>query len=175
MLGIWWVAGARGHRRDRWRARSRRDAAPGRSDAGGLPRGGGGHGKTPCAAALITSALNILADQGAVACFHRVADVSFAAVGAFSLFLLGVALPGGPLLGSPPALTLGGCHGDFCLGVTLYGEQPRTGFWLVPALLGLSVLLYGIFGLSHTRCLAQCVDRSRDELGGLGEPAAARG
>ncbi|MGA6152779.1 DMT family transporter [Stenotrophomonas sp. NPDC087984] len=126
-------------------------------------------------AALVKSAMNILSEQGAVAFFTAWQTYSFAAVGAFSLFLLGVAMQGGPLIGSQPALTLGDATVSFFLGVTLYGERPRAGFWLVPALLGLSVLLYGIFGLSHTRCLAQCVDRSRDELGGLGEPAAARG
>lgn len=126
-------------------------------------------------AALVKSAMNILSAQGAVAFFSAWQTYSFAAVGTFSLFLLGVAMQGGPLIGSQPALTLGDATVSFCLGVTLYGEQPRAGFWLVPALLGLSVLLYGIFALSHTRCLVQCVDRSGDELGGLGEPAAARG
>ncbi len=126
-------------------------------------------------AALVKSSMNILSERGAVAFFAAWQTYSFAAVGAFSLFLLGVAMQGGPLIGSQPALTLGDATVSFCLGVTLYGEQPRAGFWLVPALLGLSVLLYGIFALSHTRCLAQCVDRSRDELGGRGEPAAARG
>ncbi|MEU6579017.1 hypothetical protein [Streptomyces sp. NPDC046805] len=60
---------------------------------------------------------------------------------------------------------------SFCLGVTIYGEHPRAGFWLVPALLGLGVLLYGIFGLSRTQCLAQCLDPGEDELDAIVQPA----
>ncbi|GAA1138979.1 DMT family transporter [Streptomyces javensis] len=126
-------------------------------------------------AALVKSAMNILSARGAAAFFTAWQTYGFAAVGAFSLFLLGVAMQGGPLIGSQPALTLGDASVSFCLGVTLYGEQPRAGFWLLPALMGLGVLLYGIFGLSHTRCLAQCLDPGRDELDAMGQPATACG
>jgi hypothetical protein len=123
-------------------------------------------------AALVKSAMNILSTQGVVAFFVAWQTYSFAAVGAFSLFLLGVAMQGGPLIGSQPALTLGDATVSFSLGVTIYEEHPRSGFWLVPALLGLGVLLYGIFALSRTRCLAQCLDPGRDELEATGQPAA---
>ncbi|MFD8332909.1 DMT family transporter [Streptomyces solisilvae] len=126
-------------------------------------------------AALVKSAMEVLSTRGTVAFFTAWQTYSFAAVGSFSLFLLGVAMQGGPLIGSQPALTLGDATVSFCLGVTLYGEHPRTGFWLLPALLGLGVLLYGILGLSRTRCLARCLDPGKDELDAMGQPAAARG
>ncbi|MEU6578505.1 DMT family transporter [Streptomyces sp. NPDC046805] len=126
-------------------------------------------------AALVKSAMNILSTQGAVAFFLAWQTYVFAAVGAFSLFLLGMAMQGGPLIGSQPALTLGDAMVSFCLGVTIYGEQPRDGFWLVPALLGLGVLLYGIFALSRTKCLAGCLDLGEDEHDTIEQPAAAAG
>ncbi|MFF7191545.1 DMT family transporter [Streptomyces sp. NPDC008222] len=126
-------------------------------------------------AALVKSAMNILSTQGAVAFFLAWQTYSFAAVGAFSLFLLGIAMQGGPLIGSQPALTLGDATVSFCLGVTIYAEHPRTGFWLVPALVGVGVLLYGVLGLSRTKCLEQCLDPGRERIDAIERPAAAPG
>ncbi|WP_306185440.1 MULTISPECIES: DMT family transporter [unclassified Streptomyces] len=126
-------------------------------------------------AALVKSAMDILSTRGAVAFFLAWQTYSFAAVGAFSLFLLGIAMQGGPLIGSQPALTLGDAAVSFGLGVTIYAERPRAGFWLVPALLGLAVLFYGVLALSRTKCLAQCIDPDEDELDVIGQPAATPG
>jgi hypothetical protein len=126
-------------------------------------------------AALVKSAVDILSTQGAAAFFSAWQTYSFAAVGGFSLFLLGSALQGGPLIGSQPALTLGDATVSFCLGVTIYGEQPRTGFWLLPALLGVGVLLYGVLALSRTKCLEDCLDLGEDEMNAVGQPAATPG
>jgi hypothetical protein len=126
-------------------------------------------------AALVKSAMDILSTQGAAAFFSAWQTYSFAAVGGFSLFLLGSAMQGGPLIGSQPALTLGDATVSFCLGVTIYGEHPRTGVWLVPALLGLGVLLYGVLSLSRTKCLEECLDPDQEELNTVGQPAATAG
>lgn len=80
---------------------------------------------------------------------------------------------GGPLIASQPALTLGDAVVGFCLGVTLYGEQPRTGFWLLPALVGFAVLSYGVFAMSRTQCLYKCVHPEEHLASPAGEPAAS--
>jgi hypothetical protein len=115
------------------------------------------------AAALIKSSVDILAHHGIVAFLLSWQTYSFAAAGVIALFLLETAMQGGPLIASQPALTLGDAVVSFCLGVTLYGEQPRAGLWLVPALAGFALLLYGTFTLSHTQCLADCLNRGEEQ------------
>ena len=46
-------------------------------------------------------------------------------------------------------------------GVTIYEGHSRSGFWLVPALLGLGVLLYGVFA---PPALGASLSVLRDEL-----------
>ncbi|MFJ9351213.1 DMT family transporter [Streptomyces sp. NPDC101237] len=114
-------------------------------------------------AAFVKSATHILSRQGTAAFFLAWQTYAFAVVGSLSIILLGYAMQGGPLIASQPALTLGDAVVSFCLGVTLFAESPRRGLWLIPALLGVALLSYGVFTLSRTRCLAKCVDR--DETG----------
>ncbi|WP_433573519.1 DMT family transporter [Streptomyces sp. CA-251247] len=108
-------------------------------------------------AALVKSAMTILSEEGATGFFLAWQTYSFAVVGSASVFLLGYALQAGPLIASQPALTLGDAVVSFCLGVTLYAESLRQGLWLVPALFGAALLSYGVFTLSRTRCLEECV------------------
>ncbi|WP_405767065.1 DMT family transporter [Actinacidiphila glaucinigra] len=124
-------------------------------------------------AALIKSSMDILEHQGVAAWLLSWQTYAFAAAGGFSLFLLGTAMQGGPLIASQPALTLGDAVVGFWLGVTLYGEQPRTGFWLLPALVGFAVLSYGVFAMSRTQCLYKCVHPEEHLASPAGEPAAS--
>ncbi|MFF8727187.1 DMT family transporter [Streptomyces sp. NPDC015171] len=114
-------------------------------------------------AALVKSAMDILSRDAAAAFFLARQTYGFALAGSSSVVVLGYAMRGGPLIASQPALTLGDAVVSFCLGVTLYAESPRHGVWLVPALLGVVLLSYGVFTLSRTRCLAKCVDQDEDE------------
>jgi hypothetical protein len=109
-------------------------------------------------AALMKSAMGVLSDRGVVAFFLSWETYGFAVIGAASLFLLGTAMQAGPLIASQPALTLTDAVTGVVLGVAIYGEQPRTGLWIVSAVFGFGLLTYGIFALSHTRCLAECLN-----------------
>ena len=46
-------------------------------------------------------------------------------------------------MASQPALTLGDALVSLSLGVTLYGEEVRTGWWLIPEVMGVALILYG--------------------------------
>jgi hypothetical protein len=114
-------------------------------------------------AALVKSAMNILSEEGAAGFFLAWQTYGFAAVGSLSIILLGYAMQGGPLIGSQPALTLGDAAVSFCLGIVLFRESPRHGLWLLPAFLGVALLSYGVFALSRTRCLTDCVNPDGEE------------
>jgi hypothetical protein len=109
-------------------------------------------------AALMKSAMGVLSDQGVAAFFLSWETYGFAVIGGASLFLLGTAMQAGPLIASQPALTLSDAVTGVVLGVAIYAEQPRTGLWIVSALFGFGLLTYGVFALSHTRCLAECLN-----------------
>lgn len=123
-------------------------------------------------AALVKSSMDILSRRGATGFFLAWQTYGFAVAGSVSILLLGYAMQGGPLIASQPALTLGDAVVSFCLGVTLYAETPRTGLWLVPALLGAALVGYGVFGLSRTQCLVKCVAPEKDRAERTGQPAA---
>ncbi|MFF4763437.1 hypothetical protein [Streptomyces sp. NPDC001292] len=106
-------------------------------------------------AALVKSAMAILSEEGAAGFFLAWQTYGFVLAGTLSVFLLGYAMQAGPLIASQPALTLGDAVVSFFLGVTLYGESPRHGPWVAPALLGVALFSYGVFALSRTRCIAQ--------------------
>ncbi|MFE1857880.1 DMT family transporter [Streptomyces anandii] len=108
-------------------------------------------------AALMKSAMGILGTWGVRAFFLSWQTYAFAAIGALSLFLLSTAMQAGPLIASQPALTLTDAVTGVVLGVLIYEEQPRTGPWIILAVLGFGLLTYGVFALSHTRCLAECL------------------
>ncbi|WP_030987964.1 DMT family transporter [Streptomyces sp. NRRL WC-3744] len=114
------------------------------------------------AAALMKTAMDVLGDQGLVAFLLSWQTYGFAVIGGTSLFLLGAAMQAGPLIGSQPALTLTDAVTGVVLGVTLYAEQPRTGPWILSALLGFGLLTYGVLRLSRTRCLAECLNADEE-------------
>ncbi|MGW1917292.1 DMT family transporter [Streptomyces sp. NPDC002076] len=114
-------------------------------------------------AALMKSAMAILGSQGLEAFLRSWQTYGFAVIGATSLFLLGGAMQAGPLIASQPALTLTDAVTGVALGVTIYGEKPRTGLWLVSALTGFAVLTYGVLTLSRTRCLANCLNVEEEQ------------
>ncbi|MEV6671034.1 DMT family transporter [Streptomyces sp. NPDC051162] len=74
----------------------------------------------------------------------------FAATGVAALFLLQNALQSGSLVFSQPALTLGDAGTSVALGVALYGERIRGGWWAVPELAGVALILTGLILLSRS-------------------------
>ena len=100
-------------------------------------------------AALMKSATDTLDHQGVAAFFESWQTYGFAVVGVAALFLLENAMQAGPLVASQPALTLGDALISLSLGVTLYNETVRTGWWLIPQILGAGLVLLGAVGLSR--------------------------
>jgi drug/metabolite transporter (DMT)-like permease len=105
-------------------------------------------------AALMKSAFDTLAHRGAAAFFTHWQTYAFAVCGATGLFLLENAMQAGPLVGSQPALTLGDALISLSLGVVLYNETVRTGWWLVPELIGVGLVAAGVHGLSRSDIIA---------------------
>ncbi|MFF3322440.1 DMT family transporter [Streptomyces sp. NPDC002889] len=100
-------------------------------------------------AALMKASMHILADEGVEAFFTAWQTYSFAAVGAGALFLLENAMQAGPLVASQPALTLGDATVSLALGILLYEEHVRAGWWLLPQLLGVAMIATGVLALSR--------------------------
>ncbi|MDH6124390.1 DMT family transporter [Kitasatospora sp. GP82] len=100
-------------------------------------------------AALMKSAMHTLARDGLVAFFLVWQTYAFAAVGVCALFLLENAMQAGPLVASQPALTLGDALVSLALGITLYEERVRGGWWLVPELLGTALVAFGAVALAR--------------------------
>ncbi|MFE5212423.1 DMT family transporter [Streptomyces sp. NPDC056600] len=73
-----------------------------------------------------------------------------AVVGVGALFLLQNALQAGSLVAVQPQLTLGDALISVCYGVTLFGEQVRTGWWLLPQLAGLALIALGCVVLARS-------------------------
>ncbi|OEJ62223.1 hypothetical protein BGM19_33570 [Streptomyces agglomeratus] len=70
-------------------------------------------------------------------------------VGAGALFLLEHAMQAGPLVASQPALTLGDAGVSLALGIVLYEEHVRSGWWLLPEVLGVALVAAGVLMLSR--------------------------
>ncbi|WP_405877180.1 DMT family transporter [Streptomyces sp. NBC_01136] len=114
-------------------------------------------------AALIKDATHAWQTSGATGFFLTWQTYAFAATGVCALFLLQNAVQSGPLVASQPALTLGDALVSLALGVTLYAEKVRTGWWLIPENAGAVLILYGAVLLARIP-LAQALvapDRSR--------------
>ncbi|MFB6501043.1 MULTISPECIES: DMT family transporter [unclassified Streptomyces] len=73
-----------------------------------------------------------------------------ALAGLGALFLLQNALQAGTLVAVQPMLTLGDALISILYGVTLFGEELRTGWWLLPELLALALIAAGCVGLSRS-------------------------
>lgn len=121
---------------------------PGRTRAGCL-----GAATAVCyalTAALMKSAVHAL-DEGGLGAFLTTWETyGFAVSGICAVLLLEHAMQGGPLVASQPALTLGDAGVSVALGVLLYEEHLRTGWWLVPQLLGLVLICAGVLALARS-------------------------
>ncbi|MFE3325666.1 DMT family transporter [Streptomyces sp. NPDC059176] len=100
-------------------------------------------------AALMKEATHILDDYGAVAFFTAWQTYAFAAAGASALFLLQNAMQAGPLVASQPAITLGDAMVSLALGIVVYEEHVRSGWWLLPQLIGFALIAAGAVALAR--------------------------
>ncbi|MEG8274782.1 DMT family transporter [Streptomyces sp. AHA2] len=100
-------------------------------------------------AALMKSATHILDEQGLVGFLTTWQTYAFAVTGVCALFLLENSLQAGPLVASQPALTLGDALVSLILGILLYEETIRSGWWLVPQLFGVALIAAGVLALSR--------------------------
>lgn len=100
-------------------------------------------------AALLKSASDTLAADGLVAFLTVWQTYGFAVTGAGALLLLENALQAGSLAASQPALTIGDATVSLLLGVMLFDEAVRLGWWLVPELLGTGLILWGVLRLAR--------------------------
>ncbi|GGZ84560.1 DMT family transporter [Streptomyces echinoruber] len=99
-------------------------------------------------AGLMKTAVHVLAEDGVTGFLTAWQTYGFAAAGVCAVLLLGHAMQGGPLVASQPALTLGDATVSLLLGVLVYEEHVRTGWWVLPELLGAGLVVGGVFGLA---------------------------
>ncbi|MFE5834733.1 DMT family transporter [Streptomyces sp. NPDC056488] len=101
-------------------------------------------------AALMKTSMHIL-DEGGIGAFLTAWQTyAFCGAGIAALLLLEHAMQGGPLVASQPALTLGDATVSLALGVLLYEEHIRTGWWLLPQLAGVALIVVGVFALARS-------------------------
>ncbi|MEU8527686.1 DMT family transporter [Streptomyces sp. NPDC048629] len=100
-------------------------------------------------AALMKASMHILDDGGLDAFFTSWQTYAFAVTGIAALLLLEHAMQGGPLVASQPALTLGDATVSLALGIVLYEEHVRAGWWLLPQLAGVALIVLGVFALAR--------------------------
>jgi len=110
----------------------------------------------------LTAALmkNAMADLGGgiVDFFTSWHIYATAAAGVGALFLLQNALQAGSLVASQPMLTVGDALISIALGVTLFNEDLRGGWWLLPQIVALGLIIVG------------CIQIAKSPL--AGDPAA---
>ncbi|MEV6582556.1 DMT family transporter [Streptomyces sp. NPDC051582] len=120
---------------------------PGRARAGCL-----GAATAVCyaiTAALMKHSVYVLTESGLVGFLTTWQTYAFGATGICALLLLEHAMQGGPLVASQPALTLGDASVSVALGVVLYEEHLRSGWWVLPQLLGVALVCLGVFALAR--------------------------
>ncbi|MFE2043861.1 DMT family transporter [Streptomyces sp. NPDC059477] len=100
-------------------------------------------------AALMKSAAGRFADAGLPAFLTAWQTYGFALTGIAALLLLENALQAGPLAASQPALTIGDASVSLLLGVVLFEETIRTGWWLLPEALGVGLIVWGVLRLTR--------------------------
>ncbi len=94
-------------------------------------------------AATLKNAMADLNSGGAVAMFTNWHIYATAVFGVGALFLLQNALQAGSLVASQPMLTVGDALISISYGVTLFSEELRTGWWLVPQIVALMAIIVG--------------------------------
>ncbi|MFE6821925.1 DMT family transporter [Streptomyces sp. NPDC057690] len=107
-------------------------------------------------AALLKSATGRLSDAGLPAFLTSWQTYGFALTGVLALLLLENALQAGPLAASQPALTIGDAAVSLLLGVALFDESIRTGWWLLPEAIGALLIVWAVVRL--TRVVPHLVD-----------------
>ncbi|MFJ4776845.1 DMT family transporter [Streptomyces sp. NPDC088762] len=120
---------------------------PGRARAGCL-----GAATAVCyalTAALMKDSVKLLDEGGLVPFLSAWQTYAFAVSGICALLLLEHAMQGGPLVASQPALTLGDATVSVALGVVLYEEHLRTGWWLLPQFLAIALICAGVLALAR--------------------------
>ncbi len=105
-------------------------------------------------AALMKNAMFDLS-QGAVQFFTNWHIYAVAAAGVGSLFLLQNALQAGSLVASQPMLTVGDALISISYGVTLFGEEIRDGWWLLPQIVVLGVIIVGCIQVAKSPLAAE--------------------
>lgn len=100
-------------------------------------------------AALLKSAAGTFADHGFPAFLRCWQTYGFAVTGAVAVLLLENALQAGPLAAAQPALTIGDAMVSLALGIALFHERVRTGWWLVPEICGAVLIVMGVVVLSR--------------------------
>ncbi|GAA4004820.1 DMT family transporter [Streptomyces marokkonensis] len=100
-------------------------------------------------AALMKDSMRVLDTDGVVGFLTAWQTYGFAAAGVCAVLLLEHAMQGGPLIASQPALTLGDATVSLLLGVVLYREDVRAGWWVVPELLGVALIVAGVLTLAR--------------------------
>ncbi|SEG89468.1 hypothetical protein SAMN05216223_12090 [Actinacidiphila yanglinensis] len=106
-------------------------------------------------AALMKSAANTFSDDGFGAFLRAWQTYGFALCGITAVFLLENSLQSGPIAASQPALTLGDAALSLVLGLTVYAEHIRTGWWIVPELVGVAMVVAGTVYLSQAVALTR--------------------
>lgn len=115
-------------------------------------------------AALMKTSMHTLDDRGVAAFFTTWQTYGFALFGVCALFFLENAMQSGPLVASQPALTLGDACVSLALGITVYEEYVRTGWWLIPQFLGAALIAAGVLALSRLP-LARALASEEQESG----------
>ncbi|WP_229899198.1 DMT family transporter, partial [Streptomyces capoamus] len=100
-------------------------------------------------AALLKSASGTFADHGFPAFLRSWQTYGFALAGVAAVLLLENALQAGPLAAAQPALTIGDAVVSLTLGIMLFDERIRTGWWLVPEACGALLIIGGVLVLSR--------------------------
>jgi len=107
----------------------------------------------------LTAALmkNAMADlgEGAVQFFTSWHIYATAVAGVGALFLLQNALQAGSLVASQPMLTVGDALISISLGVTLFSEELRVGWWLVPEIVALVAIIAGCIQIAKSPLAAE--------------------
>jgi len=105
-------------------------------------------------AALMKNAMFDLS-QGAVEFFTSWHIYAVALAGVGSLFLLQNALQAGSLVASQPMLTVGDALISISYGVTLFSEELRTGWWLLPQIVALTLIVFGCVQIAKSPLAAE--------------------